>query len=491
MAFASLGFLFLFLPIALIGYWSMRRWRPGRAALVWLTLVSLAFVGYSRLANLAVLGFSIIVNFTLGRWLVRTAGHPERAFARKRVFLAGLVLNLVALACFKYADFAIENLNVIAHLHFAPWRFALPLGISFFTIQQIAFLVDAYQGVAVESDLLEYSFFASFFPRVISGPIVGLSDTVDQLRRSSEVRLTSRQISSGLCVLAIGLAKKVLIADMLGAAVDEAYLNSKNLTAVEGWVASLGYTFQLYFDFSGYSDIAIGLALLFAFDLPVNFNSPYRATSMIDFWKRWHITLTSFITGYIYTPMLRVFSFVTLPKAMLVTLASMTIAGLWHGASWGFVIFGALHGLGLVVNHVWRRKVKIRIGKPLGWLLTFGLVNLTLVFFRAPRLVDALNVLAAMIGRHGAKLPLSLEGRLGSLRRVGFQFGVVGITTDMLIKAMLALPVCFAVVMLARNTSELQRSFRPTRRSAVAVAVALVFSVLSLTSVGDFLYFNF
>jgi len=491
MAFSSLGFLFVFLPLVWVIYWTLAWLSGGRFRLLWLAAASFAFVGYPHLGNIPILAGSILGNYILGTWLVCSSKEQSGTRSRKLVLLLGLGLNIALLGCFKYANFAVANLNALGGFHLRPWTLALPLGISFFTIQQIAFLVDAYQGVAVESDLLEYTLFVSFFPRVVSGPIVSLKDIVQQLRNPSLREFRLENLSTGIYVFTIGLAKKVLVAETMGAAVGAAYANPGSLTLVEGWVASLGYTCQIYFDFSGYTDMAIGAALLFGLRLPINFDSPYKAASVVEFWKRWHITLSNFITGYLYTPMLRAFSSVTLARAMVATFAAMVLAGLWHGAAWGFVVFGALHGFALVVNQVWRKKVRIRLWRPIAWLLTFSLVNVAFVFFRASRLGDATAVLSAMAGQHGAKLPLSLEGRLGFLRGIGFQFGLVGIPTDALIKTALALPCCLVVVLWARNTRVLQLNFRPGWRSALAVAFGFVFSVLSLTGVGDFLYFNF
>ncbi|THB68581.1 MAG: MBOAT family protein, partial [Gammaproteobacteria bacterium] len=259
------------------------------------------------------------------------------------------------------------------------------------------FLVDSYEGLVREKSFLNYSIFVVFFPQLIAGPIVHHGEMMPQFKDSENKGISMENIKKGFMIFSIGLFKKIIIADTFAVWATEGFDVIPNLGFIDAWITSFSYTFQLYFDFSGYTDMAVGAALFFNIALPKNFNSPYKATGIIDFWKRWHITLTNFITTYIYTPIIRSLDRVTFTKAMAATFLTFMIAGLWHGASWTFVVFGGLHGIGLVVNHVWKKKVKIKLGKVLSWVITINFVNITFVFFRATNFHDAIKVLKGMV----------------------------------------------------------------------------------------------
>jgi alginate O-acetyltransferase complex protein AlgI len=437
------------------------------------------------------LGVSVLGNYALGRHFA-TGTFSERGLASRKAFIVyGLVFNISLLAYFKYVDFLLGTVGAITGWAAPVLRIGLPLGISFFTIQQIRYIVDAYEGLAVSSDPLEYALFVSFFPCVISGPITEHTPVVRQLRTKLAEGLRAANVAPAVYLFTLGLAKKALIADALAPVAAQAYANPAGLTMVEGWITSLAFTFQMYFDFSGYSDMAIACALLFNIEIPANFESPYRSRGVIEFWKRWHITLSVFITNYIYNPILRSYKTVTLTRAMFATVLAMTIAGIWHGAGWPFVVWGVLHGSALVVNHVWRRKVRRKLPSVLAWAITFAFVNVSLVFFRAPTVRAAFQVLRAIVDVRHLVLPASLQGRLAPLRHVGAEFGVWVLATDTAYKAGLLVALGLTMALFARNTQQLLKTFRPTWGRAIAVAVLFVLSVMSLTKVQGFLYFNF
>jgi len=300
-----------------------------------------------------------------------------------------------------------------------------------------------------------------------------------------------KNIAIGLFIFSIGLFKKVVIADTFAVWATQGFDVATSLNLFEAWTTSLSYTFQLYFDFSGYTDMAIGAALLFNIRLPQNFNSPYKATSMIDFWNRWHMTLTNFITTYIYTPIIRSFNKLTFHKAMIATVITFLIAGLWHGASWMFVIFGGLNGLGIVVNHYWKIKIKIKINKILAWLITFNFVNITFVFFRAKEWNDAIKVLSSMFSLENIVLPDRLENKLSFLSSYGIEFGAWAKNISGDFWTVIWIIIGFALVLIFNNSIQRINNFQFNYRTVSLAAFTFIFSILSLDKVSEFLYFNF
>ncbi|MEZ4316254.1 MAG: MBOAT family O-acyltransferase [Myxococcota bacterium] len=396
MLFHSLEFVLLFLPLCVLGFQGFGRLGPGPARL-FLLAASLVFYGVWDWRYLALLGTSLAVNHGLGQALQRT---------RSRGLLTlGILANLGSIAYFKYADFFLDTVNQLGG-SFELLHIVLPLGISFFTFQQISYLVETWRGEVACRDFTEYALFITFFPQLIAGPIVRFGEIVPQLREDRFGQASSPLLAAGAFMFVIGLSKKVLLADPLAALASPAFAvvdAGLLLDPVEAWVGLLAYAFQIYFDFSGYSDMAIGLGLMFGVDIPANFDAPYTSTSIVEFWRRWHITLSSFLRDYLYLPLGgnrlgRVRRYANLSIVML-------LGGLWHGASWNFVIWGGLHGLYLMVNHAWRhvggRREPSTLG-TLGWGgLTFLSVCVAWVFFRAETLGGALRMLQSLAGTGG------------------------------------------------------------------------------------------
>lgn len=400
MLFNSFTFILAFLPVTLIFYYFFSKLRLNLYAKYWLLACSLFFYSWWNLLYLPLLLFSITTNFLISRVISKSKENQIYFFRGKTYLVIGLLFNLSLLFGFKYFDFFIDNINLISGSDINLLNLILPLAISFFTLQQIAFLMDVYEGLAEEKKYLDYALFVSFFPQLIAGPIVHHNELMPQFRKNNFLA-NYQNIFSGIFIFSIGLIKKVLIADSFAIWANQGFIFVSNPDFISSWITSLSFTFQIYYDFSGYTDMAIGLALLFNIKLPRNFNSPYKATGMIDFWSRWHITLTRFITSYIYSPILRNFTNVNFQNAMLTTLFAFLVAGLWHGASWLFLIFGALHGIGIVINHIWRKKIKIKLNIVISWLITFVYVNITFVFFRARNFDDAINLTKGMFGFNG------------------------------------------------------------------------------------------
>jgi alginate O-acetyltransferase complex protein AlgI len=394
MLFNSYPFIFVFLPIALAGYFASRR--LGQVApVIWLALASLVFYSFSNWPFVALLLASIAFNYLVG-WLL--ISRRLRTGPRFAVLTLGVSGDLLALGIFKYAGFLVANFNAVFATSLAV-NILLPVGISFYTFTQIAFLVDAYRGKVAHYALPHYALFVTYFPHLIAGPILHHRDMIPQFESDDSKRPNPHLILCGLIIFGIGLFKKTGLADGIQPLVALAF-NQAAPSFDQAWIGALAYTFQLYFDFSGYSDMAIGISLMFGIFLPLNFNSPYKATSIIDFWRRWHMTLSQFLRDYLYIPLggNRHGSLLRYVNLMI----TMPLGGLWHGASWTFVAWGALHGIYLCINHAWINygpPIPERLARPAGTvalLLTFLAVVVAWVFFRADNLASALSVLSRM-----------------------------------------------------------------------------------------------
>jgi D-alanyl-lipoteichoic acid acyltransferase DltB (MBOAT superfamily) len=410
-------------------------------------------------------------------------------FSRSFVLLAGIVFNVGLLFYFKYADFFIENMNALFETHYALWRLALPLGISFFTFQQIAYLVDTYRRETEKTGFFDYMLFVSFFPQLIAGPIVHHQSMIPQFSKAENQRLRYANLAAGLFIFSLGLFKKVGIANQFSALASQGFGQTANLTLIEAWAVSLSYTFQLYFDFSGYSDMAIGLALLFNIHLPKNFNSPYKALNIQDFWRRWHITLSEFLTKYIYIPLggNRNGEAKTLINIFLV----FFISGFWHGAGWTFIVWGIMHGGASILYRLWK-KTGLTLNRWAAWLLTFNFVNAAWVFFRAESIHDAVNVLKGMIGLNGVSLAVNLVP--ASLLQFTEAFSIPTVQqygTMVDVTAVISLLLALIVVLFSKNSIELKETIKYDMKTALLTAFLFSYAAVNLSRVSEFIYFNF
>jgi D-alanyl-lipoteichoic acid acyltransferase DltB (MBOAT superfamily) len=398
MSLQSVEFIVIFLPLALTLYAFLATTGPVRSAQIGLIGASLLFAGVRTLSDLELLLFSIAVNFLIGWSLHRQASATDSS--RKALLTLGVALNLAVLGYFKYATFVSDNLGIVTQAAVSPAADYFPIGISFLTFQQITYLVDVYRGQIKTFDFLQYCTFSSFFPKLLAGPIVRYGEFVPQLTDMKRP-CSSGSLAEGATQFAIGLFKKVVLADTLADYADPVFVagsQGRVLGMVEAWGGVLAYGFQLYFDFSGYTDMALGAARMLGFTLPQNFNSPYKAASIIDFWKRWHMTLSRFLRDYLYIPLGG--NKKGLFRQQVNLMVTMVLCGLWHGAGWTFVIWGALHGLYLMINHGWRR-LDLHCPRPFGWLLTFGSVSLAWVWFRSDSLSAAARISTSLFGMHG------------------------------------------------------------------------------------------
>jgi alginate O-acetyltransferase complex protein AlgI len=512
-------FIFAFLPAVLAVYLFVRRHPERRWAIAWLVLASFVYYAWWQPIFLLLLVVSILVNFGLGSILCAPrVSHPA---ARRAVLVLGLAFNVGVLAYFKYAAFFVENVNRLTDAAFTVPHILLPIGVSFITFQKIAFLVDAHRGQVRDFSFANFALFVSFFPQLIAGPIVHHAEVMPQFARVPPAGSAAADIAVGLSIFCVGLFKKVVVADTCALFADAGYGMLKAgqpLDAASAWVAVLAYAFQLYYDFSGYSDMAIGLARMFGIRLPVNFNSPYKATGAIDFWRRWHITLSRFLRDYLYIPLggnrrgaLRQYVNVTIV---------MLLGGLWHGANWTFVVLGAVHGALLAINHAWNQLALRRLNAKLAVTLTFLAVTLAWVPFRAESLHDAARMLA-MLSPFSADAWLSFRGFLAAQLTQPLNVGAwfrprelwpAPLPPDFLATykpAGLLLGMVAACTFLLPNTQQIFARFEPVLgvaprellhrasllmldwKVAGVISAIFVLSVLHLTKVSPFLYFQF
>jgi D-alanyl-lipoteichoic acid acyltransferase DltB (MBOAT superfamily) len=478
MLFNSYSFIFVFLPAALAGYFLLGR-SSNLAPVVWLALASLVFYSVSNWQFVPLLIASVAFNYIIGLLLIRSRLRPA---SRLAVLTAGVAGDLLLLGTFKYAGFFAANLNAMFSTGFTV-NILLPVGISFYTFTQIAFLVDAWRGNVARYGLPHYALFVTYFPHLIAGPILHHKDMIPQLEREQTKHWDPHLILCGLIIFAIGLFKKTCLADSIQPLVAVAF-GQGNPSFDQTWISVLAYTFQLYFDFSGYSDMAIGISLMFGIFLPLNFNSPYKATSIIDFWRRWHMTLSQFLRDYLYIPLGgnrhgRALRYVNLMITML-------LGGLWHGAAWTFVVWGALHGAYLCINHAWSNYGPAvaprfeRLANAAAFILTFLSVVVAWVFFRADSMSTAVYVLEKMAD------PTHLAFGRGELFNAAF------------------IAVYAAIAWFAPNTQEIMGYDHASRTVGenlgawlrrpgflYAAAATLAFGVMGISQHSEFIYFRF
>ena len=508
MIFNSFQFLALFLPLVYLGFCLAGRMGGRDTLAIYLAAVSIFFYGQFSLALAVILCASIAFNYCAMLLIraARRANDGRGSGHAGKVLFAAIAANLGALAYFKYTNFFLDVVNGIAPTGIDHLDIILPVGISFYTFIQIGFLVDTYGGQMEERpSVARYALFASFFPAVTAGPLVLSREMFGQMNEWKAFE--PRRLAAGIVVFAIGLFKKVVLADAIAPFADAAFngvADGASIAAVTAWAGSLAYTLQLYFDFSGYSDMAIGLGLIFGLRLPLNFNSPFKATSISDFWRRWHMTMTRFFTTYLYTPM----AMRGMRRAMgkragaaerfLLTaggpvLFTFVLAGVWHGAGWTFVVYGLIHGVALAINHAWREFRMPEVPPLFGWLMTAAVVVSGLVVFRAPDLATTTAIWWQMwtFGLFDGAAPLADAVTIDLPRAFAF-IGVFG-----------------AIVLLLPNTQQIVGSdritsdegtpaalpealrWRPSLVWASATAVAFAVGIGLLSNGSGFLYYQF
>jgi D-alanyl-lipoteichoic acid acyltransferase DltB (MBOAT superfamily) len=483
----SYEFLFAFLPITVCGFWLLQGSGRRALALGWLLIASIAFYAYGNLMSLAIIAPSILLDYALATYMLRLPASRDRL--RNAVFSLGVTLNVLFLGYFKYRGFFLDSLNAVFATRFEIAHIIFPLGISFLVFQKIAFLADVQAGEVRQISLVDHLLFMLFFPRTLAGPIVHYNEVLPQLT-ATRTRTPATHVVVGICLLSIGLFKKAVIADGVGNYAAALFDPPRNPdfadlppTLLYSWAGVLCYAQQLYFDFSGYSDMALGAARMLGVRLPMNFNSPFKASNLVEFWSRWHITLTRFLTAYIYTPMV-----LSLTRARIAagkdvlqgrkstlraigalvampTLVTMALSGLWHGAGWQFVLWGLLHGIGLTATQTWRllrpagvavSVARQRLTKSFSQGLTFAFVAIALVFFRSPSVGVAWTILCGMAGANGV-----LAHDMQTLESAGVPTPWSILELSMPIHPFLWIVTLLPIVTLMPNSLELLRRFQP------------------------------
>lgn len=494
MLFTDPIFLFAFLPAALLLFHGARRWLGGQGALAVAVVLSLAFYAWWRPPYLLLLLATLAFNFVMAR---RLAASPSRL-----VLGLAVAVNLALLGYFKYRNFFLETVAALAGRDLDLGGVFVPLAISFYTFEQIALLIDIADGAEEKPRFLDFATYVVLFPHLIAGPIVlfrELDPQFAKLRNGGFLGLAS--FGPGLVVFLAGLFKKVALADNLAPYVDTAFASATPLSVLEAWMAAVAYALQLFFDFSGYSEMAVGLGLMLGFVLPINFDHPYRAVSMIEFWKRWHMTMTRFFMMYVYSPLAlacgRFSAERNLSKGQafavgvaLPTFATFLLSGLWHGAGWTYVMFGAVNGVGLVGNHAWKSAKLPKPPRLLGWLLTMLVVLVSFVYFRAPTLAKAHQILASMVSPSAFILPnwlAPLADRVGLPWTTLPLFSTGAFTVRMVAWVVLLGGLVFVLPNWAKSWAKLQ----PSWRLAAVVAVMTCLVATWLGQPRSFIYFQF
>ncbi len=489
MLFNSYIFIFIFFPLGIIIYYSIFKRCTKLFSNIFILLISLIFYGYWNPNYTLLFISSIVINYGFGNFIMR---KNRIDFQSKIALSFGVFFNLSILFYYKYSLFLFSNINSLFSFSIPLKSIVLPLAVSFFTFQQIAYLVDAYSGYIdnKKNNLISYACFVSFFPQLIAGPIVHHSEIMPQLLDQQKKKVNYRNMSLGLFSFSIGLFKKVILADTLAKYVAAGFDGTAPLTFLEAWMASLSYTFQLYFDFSGYTDMAIGAALFFNITLPINFNSPYKATSLNSFWNNWHMTLSRFVNAYIFMPLLKLRTGYSFRYTLICLFLSLTAMGLWHGASWSFVIFGMCHGVGVGINHIWKKKLRFKISSLLGCFLTFMFFNCTLVLFRSQESSATFNVFSGMLGLNGFVLPSFLDN-WSFLFPEAVSFGGVFTHISGDVRTVFWVILSAIIVFACPNSNYMRETFKCDPKRLLFSVLMFGLSVLNLSSYSEFLYFDF
>lgn len=480
MLFNSYIFILLFLPLCIIGYFCLNHFKKFKTAQIFLLGMSLWFYGYFNVQYLWIISFSVLFNYAIYCFLCKKK--------EKKILILALAVNIGLLLYFKYTDFFIITANKIFKSNFNLLNIVMPLGISFFTFQQISFIVDAYKGEVPKYSFLHYACYVTYFPQLIAGPIVTHDELIPQFMDESKKNINWENLAKGIYIFVLGLAKKVLIADKFGNAVNWGYSNISSLHSIDAIIVMLGYTFQIYFDFSGYCDMAIGIGKMMNIDLPVNFNSPYKATTITEFWDRWHITLTRFLTKYIYIPLggNRKGELRTYLNIFIV----FFISGFWHGAGMSFIAWGIFHGIFSIITRRFKTFVK-KIPAAVNWIITFAFLNVTWVFFRAPTLKHALNLLIHTLNFQSVNTNSELIDNFNVevIKILSQSIGLPNFSS--IIGLAIFFISAFFIVLCCKNAYEKMQKLRLNIFSAFETAFLIFWCLSSFSGISTFLYFNF
>ncbi len=486
MPFNSYIFIFAFLPFTLLGYYfSFKKWGT-QASNLFLLAMSLLFYTYSNWKCLIILVLCVLINYQFHRFL--RCNNETRL--RKVLFVVALLLNIGFLGYFKYCNFFLESLNSLFKGNLTLYSILLPMGISFFTFQQISFLVDSYRKEITATSILDFSLYSFFFPSISSGPILFHNELVTQLHDRERKAMNYNNMTAGLYVFSLGLAKKVLLAQVFANAVNTGYDDLTGLGTTNALIITLAYTFQIYFDFSGYCDMALGIAKMLNFDLPINFDSPYQSYTITEFWSRWHITLTRFFTKYIYIPLGgnrrgKIHTYINI-------LIIFLISGLWHGADITFIVWGCLHGIAMVITRIFKKRID-DWHPAFKWAVTFSFVSFAWIYFRAGTLAEAHTLIDRLLSLNFDNINIFIADAF-NITEVNFLFGlfhlsILDICPHLMMIIFFAL--AFYIILCTKNNMRFIKNFSPSVKSSILTAVLLLWSLISFSGVNTFIYFTF
>ena len=511
MLFNSYLFIFIFLPIVLIVWFLLNKIKQYKIAEIFLVGMSLWFYAYFNFSYLFIIVgscfFNFIISYLINRIEKKDNKNNENLIKEeiiekidyntktnykkiKILGIIGIIANLGILFYYKYFDFFIENINFIFQKDYNLKHILLPLGISFFTFQQLSYVIDRMKGTAPHYGIVEYMSFVTFFPQLIAGPIVLHTELIPQFRDKEKRKFNVNNFTDGLVQIILGLGKKVLLADTLALVVNEAYFNRYYFTTWSTIVFILTYAFELYFDFSGYCDIAMGVGRMFNYDIPRNFNYPYKSTSMKEFWNRWHITLGRFFVTYVYIPLGG--SRKGIKGKMFNYMAVFLLSGLWHGASWNYVLWGLLNGIGVIFNNLNLKPLKNRF---IAWICTFSYFLFTLIIFRCENLTDVGIVLKGLVNPVGFKFIVDMAQYMDIpelyLLKRGLEIIAPKMVRGLYFVAFVLIMVISAILLHGKNAEDIVKEGNYTNTKAIVLSVILIWSIISLSGVSTFLYFNF
>ena len=480
MLFDSFAYIFLFLPLLIFLLYFTNN---SKLNLYILIISSIFFYAMWNFNSLKILIISIIFNFFFGEFLSK--------FKKKTLLFFSISFNLFILGYFKYYNFFIQNINLLVNENFNYLNIVYPLAISFYTFQQITYLVDVFNDEIKDRNIVSYFLFVSFFPQLVAGPIVKYNYLVPQFKNLKIARSLFKNFPVSFLLISIGLFKKIFLADYFGNIVDAGYRNIYYLDTLESWIVTFSFTLQFYFDFSAYIDLALGSSMLFGIKLPINFNSPYKSVNLIDFWSRWHITLSNFLYQYIYYPLVRLkgnFSFI---YSLFITCLVFLIAGIWHGPSWFFLIFGAMHGIGVVFKQINKNYIFFKIGNKISIFFTLMYVNLSLIFFRSSNL-DEIKALISKMIIPNFSLPVSLQ-RETAYSIISFDGFLINICENSLDKIYIIFYflISFYIVYFFKNSNQIANNFNANYKGAIFSLIIFFISLIFKTNNNAFIYFNF
>ena len=473
MLFNSVNFIFIFLPLVFSIYIFLRKFKNQNYLKIYLILSSLFFYGFYEVLFFPLIISSIVFNYLLSIQI------KKNKYRKKLFLIFGIIINILVLFSFKYSNFFISLFNSFSEQEVKFLNLIFPLALSFFTLQQITFLVDNYEDDKIKCNFINYCFYVTFFPQLVAGPILLFKNIYPQLENKSLLKFELKDQCIGIYLISLGLFKKVIISDFFSKYSELIFTHEKNLSLIDAWIGSISFSMQFYYDFSAYSDLAVGLALIFGIKIMNNFNSPFKAQSIIDFWQRWHISLTNFINAYMYTPLIRSVKNISMTKIYIITVLIMTIIGFWHGPSINYIFFGFMHGLALVINRFYRR-FGINMGSFINKILTLIFVNISFVFFRSDSFFGAVNIVKSMFNFE----------TLFYFQKLFTIFSRID-----LILFFLIFSIVFFLILFQKNSKEISETFKISKKNlTVTILLFLISSFSLINNYGTenrFIYFEF